>query len=99
MGRKSEYSPEFRNTAVQLALAGEKPVAQVAKELGVDKHVLYSWVKLAKQNSRTAPAKGKNAESTPAEQQLKVLQRKYKQLEMENEILKKAAAYFAKTLL
>lgn len=99
MGRKSEYSPEFRSTAVQLALAGDKPVAQIAKELGVDKYVLYSWVKLAKQSGRTAPAQGKKTESTPAEQQLKELQKKYKQLEMENEILKKAAAYFAKTLL
>lgn len=101
MGRKSEYSPEFRSTAVQLALAaGEKPVSQIAKELGVDKYVLYSWVKLAKQKSQTTtPVQGKNTESTPAEQQLKELQKKYKQLEMENEILKKAAAYFAKTLL
>lgn len=100
MSKQSAYNQEFRDTAVRLALAGDKPMAQIAKELGIDKHMLYSWVKLWKQkHGKSIPAAQSSKESGSAEEQLKDLQRKYKQLEMENEILKKAAAYFAKTLL
>jgi transposase len=97
MSKKSKYSQEFRETAIQLvAASGDKPVAQTAKELGVDKHLLYGWVKAA-QGKQTPSTQHKK--ETSAEQQLKQLQRRNKELEMENEILKKAAAYFAKSLL
>lgn len=99
MPRKSKYSQEFRETAVELATKGEKSVAQVAKELGIDKHSLYSWMKTTKPEAR--PQAGVKAEKKQmsAEEELKELRRKNKQLEQEVEILKKAAAYFAKTLL
>lgn len=98
MSKQSKYNQEFRETAVRLAHAGDKPVAQVAKELGIDKHLLYSWIKASKQGKQVSTGAGKEQPHS-AEQRLKELQRKYKQLETENEILKKAAAYFAKTLL
>lgn len=98
MSKQSKYNQEFRETAIRLAQAEDKPVAQVAKELGIDKHLLYSWLKASKQGKQHSKGSGKEQPGS-AEQQLKELQRKYKQLETENEILKKAAAYFAKNLL
>ncbi len=55
-----------------------------------------SW----KKEKRKSGSKSATKETTasPAEQQLRELQKKYKELEMENDILKKAAAYFAKNL-
>ena len=99
MSKQSKYNTEFRETAVRLAQVGDKPVAQVAKELGIDKHLLYSWIKTSKQRGKQLSKVAGKEPAGSAEQQLKELQRKYKQLETENEILKKAAAYFAKTLL
>jgi transposase-like protein len=98
MSKQSKYNQEFRETAIRLAQVGDKPVSQVAKELGIDKHLLYSWIKTAMQKKQSSKRASKE-QPVSAEQQLKELQRKYKQLETENEILKKAAAYFAKTLL
>lgn len=99
MSKQSKHSQEFRDTAVQLAIQGEKPVAQVAIELGIDKHLLYSWLKAWKKKHGKVRANKPATQPTSAEDELKELRRKNKQLEMEVEILKKASAYFAKSLL
>ena len=63
--------------------------------LGLPGWKLYDWVKAWKKKEGKAAAGGKGS----AEDELRKLQRRNKELEMEVEILKKAAAYFAKTLL
>jgi len=92
MSKKSKHSQEFRDTAVQLALKGDKPVAQVAKELGIDKHLLYSWIKSWKEKHESAGPRSNQKQPSSVDEELKELRRKNKQLELENEILKKAAA-------
>jgi transposase len=93
---KSAYNQEFRETAIKLALVGNKPTAEVARELGVSHRLLYGWVSAwKKKNGENTGTKGKNS----AEEELRKLQNRLKEVELENEILKKAAAYFAKTLL
>jgi len=88
------YNQEFRETAIKLALSGDKSIAEVARELGLPEWKLYGWVQSwKKKNNKAAGGKG------TAEEELRKLQKRNKELEMENEILKKAAAYFAKTLL
>lgn len=100
MSKQSKYSQEFRDTALELVAKGGKPTAQVAKDLGIEKHLLYSWVKTQKEKRVPVAKSGKpDKQPTSAEEELKELRRKNKQLETEVEILKKAAAYFAKTLL
>jgi len=89
------HNEEFRDTAIKLALTGDKPVAQVAKELGLEPKRLYAWISAWKKKNRQPINNGKSS----ADDALRQLQKRNKQLEMENEILKKAAAYFAKTLL
>ncbi len=92
----STYTKEFKETAIKLALAGDKPIAEVARELGLSDKTLYAWLTAwKKKNGKHAPVAGKDN----AEDELRKLQKRYRDLELENEILKKAAAYFAKTLL
>jgi transposase-like protein len=87
------YNQEFRETAIKLALAGNKPISEVANELGLKAKMLYDWVRAWKKKNN------QDESSKLREERLKQLERRNKQLELENEILKKAAAYFAKTLL
>jgi transposase len=82
------YTREFQEKAVQLSRAPGNSVASVALELGVPAWRLRSWVQGAKQK----------LERTSEVSELIQLRNENKELREENEFLKKAAAYFAKTL-
>ena len=87
-----KFSPEFRDEAVRLVIEHSRPIAQVARELDVNEGTLRSWVK----HYRDEHA-GEEPPLTPAERiQLAEAQRELRELRMENEFLKKAAAYFAR---
>lgn len=94
---RAAYNQEFRDTAVKLSLAGDKSIADVARELEIPSRNLYDWVKAWKKKHGSGTAGTSKNGST--EEELRRLQKRYKDLETENEILKKAAAYFARTLL
>ena len=86
------FSPEFKEEAVKAAL-DTSPVAQVAKELGVHETTLGSWVNAY----RRRHAGDEPPPLTVGERaRLRELEREARELRMENEFLKKAAAYFAK---
>jgi transposase len=87
------HPPEFRRRAVELAREGTKPVAELAKDLGISESCLRNWMAQA----NTDENGGGGGRLTSAEKtELAQLRRKNRQLEMENEILKRAAAYFAR---
>ena len=81
---------EFRLRAVQLARTGDKPVGALAKDLGISESCLRNWLAQAD----TDDAGGGAGRLTSAEKT--ELRRRNRQLEVENEILKRAAAYFAR---
>ena len=84
-------SPEFRRRAVELARLGEKPIAQIARDLGIAESGLRRWVKQADIDE------GKKDGLTSDERaELVRLRREKRVLEMEVEILKRASAYFAR---
>lgn len=87
------HPPEFRRRAVELARGQTKPVAELAKDLGISQSCLRNWMAQA-----DADETGGNAARLTSEEkkELAELRRKNRQLEMENEILKRAAAYFAR---
>ena len=86
------HPPEFRQRAVELAREGTKPVARLAKDLGISESCLRNWMAQA-----DADDKGSQVKLTsPEKKELAELRRKNRQLEMENDILKRAAAYFAR---
>jgi transposase len=83
---------EFRLRAVELARTGDKPVAVLAKELRISESCLRNWIA----QSDTDEGSRSDRLSTVEKKELAELRRRNRQLEMENEILKRAAAYFAR---
>lgn len=94
MGRSSSYPAEFRREAVRLVLHTDKTAAQVAKDLGISDKTLGNWVRSERQGSARAAEPGALSEAERDE--LRRLRREVHELRTEREILRKAAAYFAK---
>jgi transposase len=87
------YTPEFRNEAVTLVRTSGKSVAAIARDLGVSDASLHAWVHQADVEA----GGGRPGELTAAErEELRRLRRENKVLQQEREILKKAAAFFAR---
>jgi transposase len=86
------YPPEFRAEAVRLIRSSGKPLSQISKDLGVSEQSLRVWIKQADLDE------GRRDDGlTSAElEELRLLRRKVRVLEEEREILKKAAAFFAR---
>jgi transposase len=87
------HPPEFRRRAVDLARAGDKPVSAIAKELSISESCLRNWMAQAD----TDAGAGSDSRLSSADQrELAELRKEKRRLEVENEILKRAAAYFAR---
>ena len=93
--RSKRYSEEFKLQAAKLIVEGGYTYHQAAEQLGVSDWALRCWVK-AFRASGHLPPKG---QVVPLAEELKAARRELAQLRQENEILKKAAAYFAKESL
>ena len=85
------HPPEFRQRAVELVRLRDKPVAQIARELGISDSCLRNWVKQADVDDGHKPGL-----SSDERAELVALRRKNRVLELEVEILKRASAYFAR---
>ena len=94
MGQSHPPYPEaFRTEAVELARTSGKPVAVIARELGICGETLRLWVRAAERGGEASVPR--DLAETEREE-LRRLRREVKVLQMEREILKKAAAFFAK---
>jgi transposase len=90
--KKQSLSPESKQEAVRLLEQKDAHAAQLARELGVKRNQLYKWQNEIRTHGKNAfPGKGQRPKPID---QTKALKAKIKQLELENEILKKAAVYF-----
>ncbi len=78
---------------VAVARKGEAPLAQIAKDFGISESCLHRWVKLADIEDGVRPGV---TSSESAE--LRELRKRNRLLEQENEILRRAAAYFAREI-
>jgi transposase-like protein len=85
------HPTEFRQRAVELARKGDKPVSILAKDLGVSSSCLRNWMHQADTDDN-----GGTKLTSVERKELTDLRRRTRQLELENEILKRAAAYFAR---
>jgi len=97
MTERKQYTKEFKEGAARLVTEQGRTITDAAKSLGVSPWTLSRWV-------RTARGEGENAfrgqgQRTAQEQELYELRQQVKQLEEERAILKKAAAYFAKSVV
>jgi transposase len=91
--KKNIYSPEFRTQAISLVRDAKQPATAVARDLGINVNTLYNWL---------SALPGKSAKKTINNDplgEIKRLKKALAQAEMERDILKKAAAYFAKETL
>jgi transposase len=84
---------EFRRDVVAVARRGEAPLSQIAKDFGISESCLHRWLKLADVDDGVRPGV---TSSESAE--LRELKKRNKTLEQENEILRRAAAYFAREI-
>jgi len=94
--KQNHYTSEFKESAVKLAIESDQPVSKTAEELGVNKNTLHTWI-----SKYHGPQKQKAClvEEEHLYDELKILRKENKRLKEERDILKKAAAYFAKESL
>jgi transposase len=85
---------EFRHDVVAVARKGEAPLAQIAKDFGVSESCLHCWLNLAVVDVGVRPGVS-SAESA----ELREVKKRVRLLEQENEILRRAAAFFARESL
>jgi transposase len=96
MQKRQRFTAEFKHEAIRLMKTSTKPAAVLARELGVPRNRLYKWAQDAEKKGDLAFKGSGRAKASTDE--LSVLQRENARLKEENEILKKAAIYFAREL-
>lgn len=97
----SKYPEEFRRDAVALVRSSpDRTLREIGRELGVNHETLRGWVKAARRvEERTAGGGREGGEvSADEREELRRLRKKVAELELEKDILRKAAAYFAKEM-
>jgi transposase len=94
MGRPAKYPPEFRREAVELVRSSERPIVEVARSLGITDSTLHNWLKADREARERSADPDALRESERAE--LARLRRENVELRTDREILRKAAAYFAR---
>jgi transposase len=93
--KRRQFTPEFKAGAVKLVLAEGKSSTEVARDLGLTESALRIWVQQAKADR----GEGKpGALMTAEREELSRLRKRVRELEVERDILKNAAAFFAKEM-
>ena len=90
MGKRT-FSAEYREEAVKMVLETSRPIAVVARELGINDGTLGNWVNKYRNEHPASEDLGISERS-----RLKELEKEVRELRMERDFLKKAAAFFAK---
>jgi len=88
-----KYSEEFKTGAVNQVTEGGRSVVQVAKNLGISDVTLYAWIK---KSGKSIGAAKQVQDMTELQKEVTRLKTENRRLQEERDILKKAAAYFAK---
>jgi transposase len=94
MARPRKYPDELRERAVRLVFESKRPVAQVARDLGIHKEALRQWVRQAEADT----GRRRDLLSSEEREELKRLRKENFELRRANAILKDASVYFAQEL-
>ncbi len=87
------FPPEFRRDVVAVARKGEAPISQIAKDFGISESCLHRWLHLADIEDGVRPGV-----TVSESAEVRELKKRNRVLEQEVEILRRAAAYFAKDI-
>ena len=98
MENEGKYSKEFKLEAIKLLQEGSRPVAGIARELGVKRELLYRWQAQLKEKGSETFKNGPGRPRKENESEVSRLRRELAEVKEERDILKKAAAYFARDL-
>lgn len=100
VNKAQKYTQEFKNSTIQLALNSEKSAYQIAQDLGMSDKTLYAWLRDYRKKhhliSDLSTQSTKNSSKESLEEENRRLRKENSKLKMERDILKKAAAFFAK---
>ena len=91
--KRRSFTPEFKAEAVRLCKVGDRSIRQVAVDLDLTETALREWVRQARVDETKDP---EGALTTEEREELRKLRRENKRLQMERDILKAAATFFAK---
>jgi len=86
------FPPEFRREAVELMRVTEKPLPELARDLGVSQQTLRNW----RRQSQGDQGSRSDGLSTVEREEIRDLRKRLRTAEMEREVLRKAAAFFAR---
>ena len=89
---RKKYTQEYKDEAVELAISSGRPIAEIARDLGINEATLGGWVSKAKESGKVKE-KPLGADERA---RLKELEEENRRLKMERDFLKKAAAWFAR---
>jgi transposase len=90
-GKYRKFTPEFREEAARMVVETSRPIAEVARELGINETSLGNWVRAYRQNH----AGDEPPLAVSERARLRELERENRELRMKADFLSKAAAYFA----
>lgn len=95
---KRKFTPEFKLEAVRLAAAGDKPLAAVARELGILPNLLRNWRRQVegREGQPTTDVFPGHGQLPSQDEELRRLRREVETLKQERDFLKKTTVYFAK---
>ena len=94
MGRPNKYPEQFRRDALELVKSSGRPIAEVARSLGIAEGTLWNWVRAAREAD--VRAADPDALSESERDELRRLRKEVIELRTDKEILRRAAAYFAR---
>lgn len=98
MEKRGRYSKEFKLEAIRLLNEGDRPASEIAMQLGVKRTILYRWHDQMREKGDKAFSNRPGRPPREQEGELTRLRRENRELKEERDILKKAAAYFARDL-
>ena len=91
--KRRTFTPEFKAEAVRLCRLGDRSIEEVARDLDLTENSLREWIRRADADAGKGPA---GALTSDERAELARLRRENRQLQMERDILKKAATFFAR---
>lgn len=89
---RKKYTQEYKDEAVELVVSSGRPIAEIARDLGINEGTLGNWVQTAKKSGKLK----EKPLDTGERAELRELREENRRLKMERDFLKKAAAWFAK---